>query len=53
MMKVTNGDPRLKKMADHLGGLYKELAATQQQFEKLEAEIPPRSRKRNPGPRVH
>jgi hypothetical protein len=53
MMKVTNGDPRLKKMADHLGGLYKELAATQQQFEKLEADIPPRSRKRNPGPRVH
>ncbi len=51
MLKVTNSDPRLKKMADHLGGLYHELAATQRQFEKLEAEAKPKGGKPNLGPR--
>jgi hypothetical protein len=38
MTKVTNSDPRLHKMADKLGGLYQELALTQRQYVKLEAE---------------
>jgi hypothetical protein len=53
MLKVTSGDPRLKKMADHLGDLYQQLSATQKRLEKLDAEIPVKTVKRNPGPRVH
>jgi hypothetical protein len=53
MMQVTTSDPRLKKMADHLGGLYQQLAATQRQYDKLEAEVLPKTSKRNTGPRVH
>jgi hypothetical protein len=50
MMKVTNSDPRLKKMADHLGGLYKELSAAQRKYDSLEKEALPKA-KPNPGPR--
>lgn len=50
MLEVTNSDPSLKKMADHLGGLYKELSAAQRKYDRLEKEALPKA-KPNPGPR--
>jgi hypothetical protein len=37
MLKVTNSDPRLKKMADHLGDLYYELMQEQARLNKAAA----------------
>jgi hypothetical protein len=49
MMKVTNSDPRLKQMADHLGGLHEELSAAQRRYDRQKPALP--KAKPNPGPR--
>lgn len=55
MLKVTNSDPRLKKMAGHLDDLYQELMEEQArlvQARTLQDENAPRAAP-NLGPRVH
>lgn len=52
MMKVTQGDPRLKKMADNLGGLYQELAATQRRFVEVDAALQKKADLKTVGPRT-
>lgn len=53
MMQVTKSDPRLMKMADNLGGLYQDLAATQRRYDKLDTEAKLRNKKdmKGVGPR--
>jgi len=52
MMKVTQGDPRLKEMADHLGGLYQELAVTQRRFVEVDAALQKKADLKVVGPRT-
>lgn len=39
MTDVTNSDPRLKKMADHLGDMYYKLASAQREYSKMQDEL--------------
>jgi hypothetical protein len=51
MVAVNNSDPRLKKMADHLGDLYQQLSAAQHRIDELDAASMPKTGKRSTGPR--
>jgi len=51
MLQVSNSDPRLKQMADHLGELYQQLTAAQRRFDELDALAKPKG-KRSLGPRA-
>ena len=51
MMDVTKSDPRLQKMADHLGELYQQLATAQHKVDQLDAEIKKSGPKHSGGPR--
>ncbi|MEO8315720.1 MAG: hypothetical protein ABI645_13110, partial [Pseudomonadota bacterium] len=53
MKEVIDSDPRLHKMADHLGALYQELSVAQHRYDELDAEAKAKAGKRNIGPRVH
>lgn len=52
MMKVTQSDPRLQEMADHLGGLYQELGATQRRFNEVDAALQKKANLKIFGPRA-
>lgn len=51
MMKVTSSDPRLKQMADHLGGLYYELRSAQSRYDEVVEQTRGKPAKPNLGPR--
>ena len=52
MLDVTNTDPRLKKMADELGGMYQQLTAAQRRIDELDAQTKPKTGKVSTGPRT-
>lgn len=51
MLQVTNGDPRLKKMADELGGMYEQLIAAQIRINELDEQAKSGTSKVSTGPR--
>jgi hypothetical protein len=51
MLEVTRSDPRLKKMADELGGMYERLVAAQRRIDELDAQAKPQTGKVSTGPR--
>jgi hypothetical protein len=51
MLEVTKSDPRLKKMADELGGMYEQLTAAQRRINELDAQAKPKTGKFSTGPR--
>ena len=52
MLEVTNSDPRLKQMADELGGMYQQLSAAQHRIDELDALAKPKTGKVSTGPRT-
>jgi hypothetical protein len=49
MLAVSNSDPRLKEMADHLGDLYHDLTAAQRRVDELDTEIKAKNARRAVG----
>jgi hypothetical protein len=51
MLEITRNDPRLKQMADELGGMYERLVAAQRRIDELDAQAKPQTGKVSTGPR--